>query len=78
MFILVVVYIMLLVVLCIRKRNVSSNFKTIKQPDTIKQPNNISENNNFDLNDHLNQDMINIFDNRKSIYPMNDAFIMNF
>jgi hypothetical protein len=83
MFILVVFYIVLLIVLCIRKRNISSNFKTITQPDIIKQPPNnisdfLSENNNFDLNEHLNEDMINILDNRKSIYPIHDAFIMNF
>jgi len=88
MFILVVIYILLLVFLCFRKHQVRTNFKTVTEPIIMKQEPIIKQqasfvtennsNNNLDLNNNLDQDMLNNLDNRRPVYPMHQAFIMNF
>jgi hypothetical protein len=48
----------------------------IKQQASFVTENN--SNNNLDLNNNLDQDMLNNLDNRRPVYPMHQAFIMNF
>jgi hypothetical protein len=56
--------------------NISDNQMTENSNTENSNTENSNTENKFDINDHLNQDMlINFY---KPVYPMQDAFILNF